>query len=286
MRSLLVRLLTILFLALPVSALAKPGLWVAHSGASTLYLFGTVHLLPGHTDWRYPALDKALADSGTLYIEITDDNPLSVQVLVLKYGIDWQNTLSSQLDPGDQARLQHVSAEAGLSLATLEHMRPWLAGLTLTMAPLLKAGLDPKQGVDKQLKAQFEAAGKPVKGLETSEQQIRFFADMPPKLQLKFLHGALKDYGKVRKELATLVGYWDAGDVAAIARTADLKMRRQSPALYRLLITERNHRWAAQLKKILATPGTYFVAVGTAHLAGPDSVQKQLEKLGIKVDRL
>lgn len=278
--------LALALLALP--ALAEPALWVANSGQGTLYLFGTVHLLPGHTDWRYPALDKALGDSGTLYIEITDDNPVSVQVLVMKYGLDLQHTLSSQLDPGDQARFKRAAAMAGLpgGQASLEHMRPWLAGLTLTVAPLLKAGIDPKQGVDKQLKAQFEAADKPVKGLETSEQQIRFFADMNPKLQLAFLHGVLKDYGNVQKELARLVGYWEAGNVAAIARTADLKMRDESPALYRRLIAERNHRWAGQLQKILATPGTTFVAVGAAHLAGPDSVQKQLLALGIKVRRL
>jgi hypothetical protein len=36
----------------------------------------------------------------------------------------------------------------------------------------------------------------------------------------------------------------------------------------------------------MKTPGTYFVAVGAAHLAGPDSVQKQLQSRGIKVHRV
>ena len=163
-----------------------------------MYLFGTVHLLPGHTGWRSPVLDKALADSGTLYIEITDDDPVHVQLLVLKYGTDLQQPLSSRLNPGDRNRLQRAVRIAALpgGEALLEPMKPWLAALTLSMAPLLKAGLDPKAGVDKQLKAQFEAAGKPVKGLETSEEQIRFFADMQPKTQLAFLRSVLTDYGQ------------------------------------------------------------------------------------------
>ncbi len=273
-------------LALP--ALASPALWVAHNGQSTLYLFGTVHLLPGHTEWRSMALEKALARSGTLYIEITDDSPAHMQGLVLKYGVDFQHTLSSQLDAADRQRLKQAVADADPpgGMAVLEHMRPWLAGLTLTVAPLLKAGIDPDSGVDKQLKKQFQTAGKPVKGLETSEQQIRFFANMPHPLQLKFLHGVLKDYASVRKDLAQLVTAWEKGEVSAIARLADLKMRKQSPALYRRLIVERNRRWGVQLKKVMQTPGVYFVAVGAAHLAGPDSVQKQLATEGIDSQRI
>jgi uncharacterized protein len=278
--------LALALLALP--ALATPALWEAHSGRSTMYLFGTVHLLPGHTGWRSPELDKALADSGTLYIEITDDDPVHVQLLVLKYGTDLQQTLSSRLNPGDRNRLQRAARIAALpgGEAMLEPMKPWLAALTLSMAPLLKAGLDPKSGVDKQLKAQFEAAGKPVKGLETAEEQIRFFADMQPKTQLVFLRSVLKDYGHQMTELRQLVAQWDRGDVAAIDRTADLKMRKTSPAIYQRLIAQRNRRWGTKLADIMKTPGTYFVAVGAAHLAGPDSVQKQLQAHGIEVRRV
>ncbi len=278
--------LSLALLALP--ALATPALWEAHSGHSTMYLFGTVHLLPGHTGWRSPVLDKALADSGTLYIEITDDDPVHVQLLVLKYGTDLQQPLSSRLNPGDRNRLQRAVRIAALpgGEALLEPMKPWLAALTLSMAPLLKAGLDPKSGVDKQLKAQFEAAGKPVRGLETSEEQIRFFADMKPKTQLAFLRSVLKDYGQQMTELRQLVAQWDRGDVAAIDRTADLKMRKTSPAIYQRLIAQRNRRWGTKLADIMRTPGTYFVAVGAAHLAGPDSVQKQLRSRGIQVRRV
>ena len=44
---------------------------------------------------------------------------------------------------------------------------------------------------------------------------------------------------------------------------------------------ERNETWAGKIKAMLAAPGTVFIAVGAAHLAGPDSVQAQLDKLGV-----
>ncbi|KGI77832.1 TraB/GumN family protein [Oleiagrimonas soli] len=280
--------LALSLLALPGVTLAQPALWVAQSGESTLYLFGTVHLLPDHTDWRSKQLDKALDASQTLYIELTDDNQANVQMLALKYGLDLSRPLSSKVNAADMTRLQRAAQVAGLpgGEATLEPMRPWLAGLTLSVAPLLKAGMDPNSGVDKQLKAQFEKAGKPVKGLETSEQQIRFFADMPPAMELAFLRSVLKDFGSAKKDLNELIGYWQNGNVDAIAQKADLKLRKDDPALYKRLIADRNARWGEKLHTIMQTPGVYFVAVGAAHLAGPDSVQKQLAALGIQAKRL
>ncbi|RAP57403.1 TraB/GumN family protein [Oleiagrimonas sp. MCCC 1A03011] len=284
----LARLAVVALALLALPALAQPALWVAHSGNSTLYLFGTVHLLPDHMNWHDAQLDKALKSSKTLYIELTDDNQANVQMLALKYGLDLSHPLSSKVNEADMHRLQQAARVAGLpgGEATLEPMRPWLAGLTLSVAPLLKAGMDPNSGVDKQLKAQFEQAGKPVKGLETAEQQIRFFADMPPAMELAFLHSVLKDFGNAKKDLNELIGYWQSGNVDAIARKADLKLRKQAPGLYKRLIADRNARWGRKLHNIMQTPGVYFVAVGAAHLAGPDSVQMQLAKHGIQTRRL
>jgi uncharacterized protein YbaP (TraB family) len=36
---------------------------------------------------------------------------------------------------------------------------------------------------------------------------------------------------------------------------------------------------------MLKQPGTVFIAVGAAHLAGPDSVQAQLAKMGVTVQQ-
>ena len=62
-------------------------------------------------------------------------------------------------------------------------------------------------------------------------------------------------------------------------------MKRESPAAYRSLIVERNIRWSRQIAGLLKRSGVQFIAVGTAHLVGPDSVQEQLRKRGIKTER-
>ncbi|MGN6329739.1 MAG: TraB/GumN family protein [Rhodanobacter sp.] len=276
-----------LFLA-SLCATAKPALWVAKDADTTIYLFGTVHLLPNDTDWHNDTLDRAVADSQTLYIELTDDDPANMMALVLRYGMDAAHPLTSQLDAAEQLRLSTAATKAGVpgGMQVLNMMRPWLAALTLTTAPLLKAGLDPEHGVDKQLQARMAAAGKAVLGLETAEQQMRFLADMPHAVQLDFLRSAMRDVDKGVAQLDEVIDAWKNGDVAAIARLEDEDMRQTTPELYQRLLVARNQAWATKIAAMLQQPGTIFIAVGAAHLAGPDSVQAQLNKQGIETPRL
>lgn len=266
------------------SAWAHPAMWRIQHGDSTLYLFGTVHLLPNDTDWRFPALDDALSKSQVLYIEMTDDDQAGMTSLVLRYGMDSAHPLSTLLSQNDNAALAKAAQAAGLPGGTmaLQPMKPWLAALTLAVAPLMKAGLDPAAGVDKQLQIQMTRAGKPVYGLETAEQQIRFLADLPSSLQLAFLRDTLRDVEKDKQELLSLIDAWKHGDVAAIAKLENDELKTQEPALYQKLLVQRNQAWAARIKDLLQHPGTkVFIAVGAAHLAGPDSVQAQLAKIGV-----
>lgn len=280
-------LICLVLLLASIPAMAKPSLWVVKDADTTIYLFGTVHLLPNDTAWRYPALDHALADSRTLYIELTDDDQANMAALVLRYGLDAAHPLPDLLDPPELRQLKTAADLAGVpgGMQTLSMMRPWLAALTLATAPLLKAGLDPQHGVDKQLKAQMLGAGKQVIGLETAEQQIHFLADMSQPLQLAFLRSAMREAGKAPTELTELIDAWKAGDTAEIARIEDEDMRQQEPALYQRLLVQRNQSWAGKIAAMLQQPGTVFIAVGAAHLAGPDSVQAQLLKMGIVAQR-
>lgn len=276
----------ILLLWACTQAVADPALWKIQRGGATVYLFGTVHALPENTAWHYPALDRALTASDALYVELVDDDQATMQPLVLQYGIDIAHPLSGELDANDEQRVQTAAQTAGIPAQAVDAMRPWMAALTLTVAPLLKAGFDPESGVDKQLRQNFAARGKPVSGLETAEQQIRYFADLPQPVEISMLRNTLDDYAKAGTELNALVKDWQVGDVNAIAALENSDMRAKYPVLYKTLLTERNQRWAQQIAQLLRQQKTIFIAVGAAHLAGPDSVQVQLQKLDIQAERV
>jgi hypothetical protein len=270
--------------ALP--AAADPALWVIRDKDSTLYLLGTVHVLKPDTVWRTPAIDAALAEADELWIEVETDDAAAMGPLVERYGRDPASPLSSKLTADQKARLDAAATGMGASGAAFEPLRPWLAGLTLSMGPLVKAGYDPASGVEARLKAAARAAGKPIRTLESLEQQIRFFADLPPPVEMAFLLSALDEMDTGPAMLDALVAAWSAGDVEALDRLMVAEMAADYPELYEALLVQRNKDWAGQIQTLLAGEGVSVIAVGAAHLVGDDSVQALLEKRGVKVERL
>lgn len=267
-------------------AAADPAVWVVKDKDSTLYLLGTVHVLKPDTVWRTAAIDKALTDSSELWLEVDTDDVAGMQDLVRRYGVDAAHPLSGKLTPDQLTRFKAAVSGLGAAPANLEPFRPWLAGLTLSIAPLLKGGFDPKSGVEEKLKAAARADGKPIRTLETQEQQIRFFADLPPQVELEFLLSSLDDASDAAPMLDGLIAAWSAGDVEAIGSLLNDEMATRYPELYKALLVRRNQAWAGQIETLLKGKGVAVIAVGAAHLAGPDSVQVQLAKRGLKAERL
>lgn len=280
-------LISVLALGFAGTALAEPALWKIHDADSTIYLFGTIHVLKPTTVWRSPRIDKALKDSGDLTLEIVGaDDPAVMQPLVLKYGLDPNNPLSGKIDAAAFQKASGLAQAGGVPSQLLNAMRPWLAAVQLSLIPVVKAGYDPKSGVEPILAAEAKAAGKPEGAFETPEQQIRFFADLPVKTEVEFLSSTLDEADEGVDKIDKMVAAWAAGDTAALETEFVSEMKGQYPELYDLLITRRNQNWAGQLKTKLAGKGVSFVAVGSGHLVGPDSVQVQLAKLGIKAQRV
>ncbi len=280
-------------LGLAASAVrAEPAIWEVQGPHATIYLFGTVHLLTPDVQWLTPKIKKAFDDSQDLTLEIADlDDQAAALPLVQKLGLDAEHPLSGKLSPEDRKRLsdalQSIHNNPAANPAAFEVLRPWLAALTLDELPLQQQGFDTKLGVDVTLLKTARDRKEPVLGFETMEQQLNYFAGMPEPQQLSFLRESLKDFPQIVPELTKLAKDWEAGRVEAIGVEMNEDMAKEDPKLYDLLITKRNEAFAAAIAKRLATgEGTSFVAVGAGHLAGRDSVQVQLEKLGYKAKRL
>jgi len=286
-RRLLVGVASVVALGAAAPAMAEPALWAIKDKDSTIYLFGTIHVLKPDTQWRSPAIDKALNDSGDLTIEVLGaEDPAVMQPLVLKYGVDQATPLSKKLSPEDYKRIQVLAQGAGVPPQALEVMRPWLASISLAMLPIMKAGYDPRSGVEQVVQAQMKAAGKPATSLETAEQQIRFFADMSTKVEVEMLKSTLDDAEEGPAKIDKMVTAWASGDTKELETEFVTEMKKDYADVYEVLLTDRNIAWSKQLKTKLAGSGVSFIAVGAGHLVGPDSVQAQLAKLGIKAERV
>jgi uncharacterized protein len=269
-----------------LSAHAEPAMWVIKDADSTIYLIGTMHLLKHDAEWNSEKVKKTVHESTELWLEIADiDNQAALAPLMRKIGVDPEHPLSTKLNDEQKKKLEKVTSIYGIPPATLEPMRPWLAGIILNAMPLLKAGYDPKAGVERVLTAQATAEGDEIHGFETAEEQLGIFANMSEEEQLTFLTETMEELEKGTEELDRLARAWIDGDTDAIRRLFVDEMKSKAPAVYDKIFVRRNIAWAEKIEQILKGKGVQQIAVGAGHLSGPDSLQAQLAKRGIKVEK-
>ncbi|HYD28998.1 TraB/GumN family protein [Brevundimonas sp.] len=260
-----------------------PALWIVRDADSTLYLFGTMHLLRPTTGWGSARLDAAFDSASQLIMEVdTPEDQAALRPLMRQYGLSPERPLSALLTAREIATLDAAARTLGGAAADLDAMRPWLAGVTVQSASIISAGYAPASGVEPILKARAEAAGMAVSGFETQEEQIRMLAGFPEEGQLAYLRRSLAEFGAAQTEIDRLVDAWAAGDTATVRALAVDPMR-ATPLLYDTLLVRRNTNWANQIQTLLEGSGTIFIAVGALHLSGDDSVQEILRARGVEV---
>lgn len=278
--------------AAPVAVTAAPegsgpALWVIKDADSTLYLFGTVHVLKPETPWGTARVDQAFASADEYWFEIADlTNQDGVMPLIQAKGVSPDRPLSSLLTAEEMADLDAAARTVGATAAQLDPLRPWLASLQLALASIAKAGYVPANGGDQVLHARAAATGKPIKGFEIAAQQIGFIADMSEDAQLAMLRSGLKEFDQADAMLGRMVTAWSTGDVDGLDVLIGQEMKSESPEMYAVMLTNRNETWADQIQTLLAGAGTAFISVGAGHLAGADSLQRKLAQRGITATRI
>lgn len=267
---------------------AHPALWEVTDQDTTIYLFGTIHLLPDNYTWRTPAIDKAIASSNTLYVEtIVDPNnpkPLvaAMQSLAYSKGLP---PLADRIDPAKRPLLEAAIAKSGIPRSYFDKMETWAAAFTLLGVQYREIGLGGENGPEQTLRNAFGAAGKPVGQLETNAEQLGFFDVLPEAAQRSLLEGAIENPKTATADFSQMLGGWAKGDVEAIAKTFNHDLA-DTPALREVLLDRRNANWSRWIEQRMAKPGVVFLAVGAGHLAGSDSVQSLLQRDGYRVRRI
>jgi hypothetical protein len=266
----------------------RPAMWQVSDADTTIYLFGTIHLLPRNYAWRTSRFDKAVAGSQSLVVEtiIDESNPMAVAAQLARLGFrPGLPPIAQRVPPEKRPQLAAAIAKTGLPAMAFDRMESWAAAFMLLGTQFKELGLVGDQGVEAVLKKAFTQAGKPIGQLESNVEQLSLFDSLPEAAQRALLEGAIEAPGDVRVQFQQMLAAWSRGDVASIARSFNEDMA-SSPELRDALIRRRNANWSNWIARRMAAPGTVFVAVGAGHLAGPESVQRYLESRGYRVRRL
>lgn len=255
-------------------------LWKVTSPAATVYLVGSMHILAANDVYPLPpAVEKAFAESSVLAVEadVRNVDQEHMMEMVQKYGMYAAgDSLSHHLSKPTADALASFCSNYGFPCATLEPLRPWMAGMLVAVWPIMKAGVDPKNGIDMHFLNEL-SANQRVAELESADAQFQLLSGQSEEEQDKFLAYSLEGAGKMQElEKAYL-----AGDMDAL-----LKDVPPSSELTEHLINERNIRMSQKVNEFLKQKGTSFVVVGAAHVIGEKGIANLLQQQGYKVERM
>jgi uncharacterized protein YbaP (TraB family) len=268
---------------------ANPALWVVRDADTTIYLFGTFHLLDGRP-WFNDEVRTAFDASNELVMEaILPETPAAAAPMIMRYAVDpGHRKLSDRLTPAQNAALGRALAGAGLPPAAFDSFEPWFVSMMLEVLGAQRLGIGADSGPETIFTNAAHARHMPIGELEGLEWQIRLLDSMPEPQQLAQLDDTLTHNDELPSKLAPMLAAWSRGDVETLSRLLD-EDEGDTPldhALHRMLFTNRNATWATWIRNRLARPGTVFLAVGAGHLAGRDSVIADLGAQGVRAVRV
>lgn len=262
-----------------------PALWKIADEDTTIYLFGTIHVLPEGIDWFQGRVATAFAASDSLVTEVSGKDDAQMQKLVLSLASLPQGaSLRDQLSAEQRTAYEAALARFNIAPAMLDRFEPWYAAIALSTLPLMQQGYSTEHGVEEGLEKRAAARKLPHTGLETVEYQLTLFDSLPADVQNRYLEEVIRQLPGFREEIAAMVDAWKKGDADLLASL--MNADESDPRMIETLLTGRNRQWARWIDDRLDQPGTVFVAVGAGHLAGAGSVQDQLSARGIGTARV
>jgi len=274
--------------ASPATQVAHPALWAVSDADTTVYLFGTIHLLPSNYKWRTSKFDEAVAGSQQLVVETIIDENNPQEIMAALAGLAFSPGLppvAQRVPPAKRPALEAAIKKSGLPRPAFDRMETWAAAFMLLGNQFKDMGLKNGEGVETVLRNTFKTQGKSIGELETNREQLSFFDGLPEDAQRALLEGAIDEPKNMKDDFGRMLGAWSRGDVNAIAKSFNRDLA-GSPPLKQALLERRNANWSRWIEKRMASPGAIMVAVGAGHLAGNGSVVDMLKREGYNVRRL
>lgn len=284
----------------------KPAIWRLQDRDTTIYMFGTIHLLPRDFEWRTERFNTIVNEVDELIVETSDediaDSFEDVLPLMMKR-MTSSKPISARLSPPAAARWMRFTSMMGMDAELMDR-----APLVMTMFAMGDisengGGSSRLYGVETVLEAEFAEAEKPVGSIEEANSVLRRLLAIDESLIIREMERDLLKWdgasvSSLMQAGASVTGAqdvtedpwaiehaWASGaneglDIANDGRSKFLN------AFWGVLLNDRNEQWVDWIEKRLDQPGNILIAVGAAHFEGDDSVLLKLRERGLRVTRI
>ena len=260
-------------------------LWrIEKAGHAPSYVFGTVHV----DDPRVTRLPEPVVrrfDTATSFTMEVVFDPAAVTRLATRMVYSDGRDLLKVAGADLYGKVAKAAGSAGMPPEVLRLFKPWAVSMLLIM-PQLEHG----EILDVMLMRRAREQLKAVHELETVDEQVALFENLPEHDQLLMLRHTIDNLDASRRGLRELVDAWLARDLAAIAKISD-RIESTDPEIISFnerftvqLLDERNKRMVSRMQSRLRAGGA-FIAIGALHLHGARGVLALLAREGYVVTR-
>jgi uncharacterized protein YbaP (TraB family) len=269
---------------------SKGLLWsVEAADAAPSYIFGTIHSADPRVTNLAPEVAQALAAAESITLELVDIQ-VATEAIKRAGRLADGRSLDALVGPEMFKNVAATGAGYGLPADVLKTFKPWMVVMVFSMPPFEIARLaHGAVALDNSLGETARRGGKAIVGLESAEEQIAVFDEMPERDQIALLEFTLNQAPDTADTWERMTRSYLAGDLAALY---DLMMEQtralgtdSALAFKRRVLDMRNERMANRLDKRLRRGGA-FVAVGALHLPGRAGLLRLLEGRGFRINRL
>lgn len=262
-----------------------PNLWSISDDDTTVYIFGTIHLLNQEVEWITPQFQEAFATADGLILELSPEQSSQAvfQPLMVKYGdLPEGESISDYLTKENYSKLTEMLEDIEVPVNALDKLRPWLAEVSLYNHVAFSKGFMSEYWVEFILEESARNNGIPIYGLETAEVLISNLAGVSKESQNFLIELTLEELEFLEENFVQVRDLWLAGDMEGL-RSYFHEDLEKAPNLAEGLIYQRNRNWIGEIQGIMEIPGIYLLAVGTRHLVGKQNLLELLEKAGYDV---
>lgn len=250
-------------------------------GEAEGWLFGTIHALPASADWQSSKVNALIEDADLLIVEVAE---LDDQAALAALFADLSTTpgtgpLKDRIDPALHGDLGQMLERSNYGPDDFASVEDWAAAIMLARVDAVG---HPALGVDKALIKEFEPSE--VIGLETAQGQLGIFDTLAREDQQALLEGTIREWSASRRHPQRLTKAWLKGDIAVLEDISTGGIM-ADPEIRAALLTNRNDAWIEPIEQALEQEPLPLIAVGTAHLIGPEGLAAQLEARGYTVTR-
>ncbi len=280
----------------------SPAIWRLADDDTTIYMLGTIHVLPRGFRWRSEELDAIIEQADTLVVETSEfaveDDAVDVMGK-LAHRIERRQPTSARLSQAARPLWRNLVAQSGMEFEFIDNTPVMLALLTLGMSGTGQAMSTPEYGVETVLEREFLRRSRPIESIEDSGGVMYSLlrldsAAIVADLDARLVRWGGKSVGSFYDEdYVERVGdaYWaeeHAWAQGIVANDFNLGFGDGAigTAMDAMLLDRRNTAWAEWLENRLDEPGTLLLAVGSGHFEGDVSLLVKLAERGLSVERV